>query len=162
MESGREPMTTMLRHTLATLAYRADKVLRDAPSDFGGFKVGPDSRTPSQILAHMGDLMDWAASLAVGTHHWEPKPPRAWTDDVARFFASTRALDDVLANEKVSDEDARKVFQGPIADALTHTGQLSMLRRLGGSPVKGENYARATGIRVGELGPGFSGPRVEF
>jgi hypothetical protein len=155
-------MTSMLRHTLATLAYRADKVLRDAPSDFGSFTVGPTSRTPAEILAHMGDLMDWAAGLAVGSHRWDPKPPAVWADDVARLFAGMRALDEVLANEPVSDENARKVFQGPIADALTHTGQLSMLRRLAGAPVKAENYARAAGIRPGELGPGFSGARVEF
>jgi hypothetical protein len=152
----------LLRHTLATLAYRADKALCDAPPGFSTFRAGPSSRSPGEILAHLGDLLDWAAFLARGTQRWQPVTPGDWDADVLRFFAAVQALDVVLQSDLVTDDAARRVFQGPIADALTHVGQLNFLRRLAGSPVKAENYARASAIRAGNLGPRFGGPRAEF
>lgn len=154
-------MRDALRHTVATLAYRGGKVLRDAPKDFGSFKVGPTSRTPSEILAHLGDLLGWALYLARGAEAWPGVPPGAWNDDVARFFEGVRAFDDYLASNAPLACAPEQLFQGPIADALAHVGQLAMLRRLAGAPVRGENYFRAD-IVPGRVGPDQTGPRREF
>ena len=151
----------MLRHTVATLAYRAGKALRGAPEHFGAFAVAQGSRTPAQILAHMGDLFDWALCLAKGHHTWRDSTPLPWDREVQRFFAALEAFDAYLASDEPLGWSIERLFQGPIADALTHTGQLTMLRRLAGSPIKGENYAKAT-ISAGTLGATQAAPRVEF
>ena len=122
----------LLRHTVATLAYRASKALRGAPADFAGYRNAPDSRTPAQILAHMGDLFDWAAGMRDGRHAWHDSPPLAWHKGVARFFAALEAFDKRLGSGEPLGFPAEKLFQGPIADALTHVGQIAMLRRLAG------------------------------
>ena len=133
-----------LRHAVATLAYRAGKALRGAPATFADFTVASGTRTPARILAHMGDLLDWALYLARGEQNWHDSMPLPWDREVARFFAALDAFDAYLASEEPLGWSAERLFQGPIADALTHTGQLTMLRRLAGAPVRGENYARAT------------------
>ena len=150
-----------LRHTLATLAYRAGKVLRDAPAGFGSFAPAPGSRTASQILAHMGDLFDWAVSLADGQHVWRETPPGEWAADVQRFFDGVRRFDDRLASDAPPGFSAERLFQGPIADALTHVGQLAMMRRLAGAPMRGENYFKAD-IASGRVGVVQPAPGVEF
>ena len=151
----------MLRHALATLAYRAGKALRGAPPHFSGFAPAGGSRTAGQILAHMGDLMDWGASIARGAQAWTNSPVQAWDADVARFFASVAAFDAALAAATLDERTARTLFQGPIADALQHTGQLTMMRRLAGAPVRGENYAVAD-IATGRVGPDQAAPIREF
>ena len=151
----------LLRHTLATLAYRGGKAVRGAPDSFGAFHLAATSRTPVQILAHIGDLLDWALSLALGAEAWQNSPPRAWPDEVARFFDALGRLDAQLASQPLSKVSAEELFQGPIADALTHVGQLTLLRRLAGSPIRGENYRRA-GIAAGRVGPEQDAPRREF
>jgi hypothetical protein len=151
----------MLRHALATLAYRAGKALRDAPHDFSGFAPAPGSRTAGQILAHMGDLMDWGASIARGAQAWNNSPVQAWDADVARFFAALARFDDAVADLDPDDSLEPKLFQGPIADALQHTGQLTMMRRLAGAPIRGENYYVAD-IVTGRVGPEQTAPKREF
>ena len=151
----------LLRHTVATLAYRAGKALRDAPPHFADFTIAPSTRTPAQILAHMGDLFDWALSLARGQQAWRNSTPLPWDQEVARFFAALQAFDAYLATDEPLAWAGERLFQGPIADALTHTGQLTMLRRLAGTPIKGENYAKAT-ITAGALGATQPAPRAEF
>ena len=151
----------LLRHTVATLAYRAEKALRGAPARFGDFAVAPGTRTPAQILAHMGDLFDWALSMAKGKHVWHDSMPLEWDAEVVRFFATVEAFDAHLESGAVLGSTAERLFQGPIADSLTHTGQLSLLRRLAGKPVKGENYAKAD-IAAGAIGRAQAAPRVEF
>ncbi len=141
-----------LRHAVATLAYRAAKVLRDAPADFSAFQAGPGSRQAGQILAHLCDLLDWALSQAQGQEKWRNSQPRSWVEDAGRFFTALTALDQYLASGAELHAPAEKLFQGAIADALTHTGQIAMLRRLAGAPVRGENYYRAQ-IEVGRTGP---------
>lgn len=141
----------LLRHTLATVAYRGGKALRGAPPEFAAFKAAEGTRTPGEILAHIGDLFDWALSIANGKETWRHSPAVSWDEGTARFFAALRAFDDRLAAGHV-DCGAEKLFQGPIADALTHIGQISMLRRLAGAPVKGENYSVAK-IAAGSTGP---------
>ena len=151
----------LLRHTLATLAYRAGKTLRGAPPSFAGFRTGPGSRTPVEILAHMGDLLDWGLQLAQGHHIWKDSPPLPWDDEVARFFAALRAFDDFLAADERLGFLPGRLFQGPVADALWHTGQLAMLRRMAGAPIRGENYFKAD-IAMGRVGPEQSAPVREF
>ena len=150
-----------LRHAVATLAYRAAKALRDAPPTFAAFSVAPGSRTPAQIVAHMGDLLDWALFLARGEQSWRDSMPLPWEQEVQRFFRALEAFDAYLASEHALGWSAERLFQGPIADALTHTGQLTMLRRLAGAPVRGENYARAM-ITAGTVGLAQGAPAVEF
>jgi hypothetical protein len=150
-----------LRHTLATLAYRGGKALRDAPPSFAAFQAGEGTRSPVEILAHMGDLMAWALTHARGDERWVPQAPTAWDDEVARFFAGLAALDAYLASDAPLDQPEGKIFQGAVADALTHVGQLTLLRRLAGAPVRGENYNRAD-IQVGRVGPDQAEPRREF
>jgi hypothetical protein len=151
----------LLRHTLATLAYRGAKTLRDAPEGFGDYRVGESSRSPRQILAHVGDLLDWALTQARGEERWTDSPPGAWSSEVDRFFTGLAALDAYLVSDAPLGQPAGRVFQGAVADALTHVGQLAMLRRLAGAPVRGENYNRAD-IRAGVLGPDQPAPRREF
>ena len=155
------PDRQLLRHTVATLAYRAGKAVRDAPPHFAAFLVAEGSRTPAQILAHMGDLVDWALCLAKGHHTWRDSTPLPWEQEVARVFAALEAFDAYLASDDSLGWSIERLFQGPIADALTHTGQLTMLRRLAGSPIKGENYAKAS-IAVGTVGVMQPTPRAEF
>lgn len=155
--AGRE----LLRHTLATLAYRGAKALRGAPASFAEFRVGDSSRTPGQILAHLGDLLDWALSKANGAEKWRNSPALTWDKGSERFFAALEAFDTRLASPKALACTPEELFQGPIADALTHVGQLCMLRRLAGSPIRGENYARAS-IAAGRLGPDQPAARFEF
>lgn len=162
MERGADSARALLRHTIATLAYRAGKTLRGASDDFAGFQIGPTSRTPIQILAHMGDLFDWALTMAQNRTAWTDSVPLAWSKEVERFFTAVSTLDQYLASDAPLGEGViEKLFQGPVADALTHTGQLGMLRRLAGQPVRGESYARAE-IVAGRTGPEQAPPRWEF
>lgn len=152
---------TMLRHTLATLAYRGGKAVRDAPLGFEQFQAGPGSRTAGQILAHIGDLMDWALHLADGRYVWHDATPQPWPQEAERFFAALRALDERLASEATLGTSVERLFQGPIADALTHVGQIALLRRLAGAAVRGENYYKAT-IEAGRVGAEQAAPKIEF
>lgn len=156
-DSSRE----LLRHTLATLAYRAGKTLRDAPQSFATFSTGEKGRTPAHILAHMGDLFDWALSIAQGKQAWHDSEPLPWTDEVNRFFKTLEAFDSYLASDAPLAAPPGKLFQGPVADALTHTGQLAMLRRMAGCPMRGENYYRAD-IVAGRVGQDQAVPLREF
>lgn len=144
MEDNRE----LLRHTLASLAYRITRALEDAPEGFATFDGC--GRQPVQILAHMGDLFDWALSAVQGRERWHNSTPLPWPEEKSRFFAALKALDDYLASGSPLHAVAEALFQGPIADALGHVGQLAMLRRLAGSPTKGENFFVAR-INLGQI-----------
>lgn len=156
-----DPKREMLRHTVATLAYRGGKAIRDAPESFAAFRVSETSRTPAQILAHIGDLLDWVLSMAKGAEAWNNSLPQTWSQDVDRFHASLARLDEYLASEAELACSCERLFQGAIADALTHVGQLTMLRRIAGAPMRSENYSRAD-IRSGRVGAEQTAPRQEF
>ena len=149
----------LLRHTLATLAYRAARALEGAPGHFAGFDGA--GRLPVQILAHMGDLLDWALSAAIGQERWRPSQPLAWAQEQQRFFSSLQTFDAFLASDEPLRAPAERFFQGPIADALTHVGQLAMLRRLSGSPARGENFCVAA-ISAGQVGAEQPAPVQPF
>ena len=159
-----DPTTRLwLRHALATLAYRAGKVVRGTPAAFGDYRADASSRSVRHVLAHMGDLMDWILTMMRGAPRWHNSEPLAWDAEIARFFAALGAADAHLASGQPIAWEPGRVFQGGIADALTHTGQLAMLRRLSGHKMKGESYAKAD-IEIGRVGleqvP--PDPRVEF
>lgn len=156
-DDGRE----LLRHALATLAYRGGKALRGVPDGVARLKVADGSRTPLEILAHVNDLLDWALALCRGEHVWQDSAPTDWTGESARFHAALAALDARLASDDPLGFPAGRIFQGPVADALAHVGQINYLRRLGGAPVRGENYFRAE-IVAGRVGPEQSAPVREF
>ncbi len=157
--SNADPGREFLRHTLATLAYRGGKTVRGAPAGFAEFEGG--GRPPGKILAHLGDLLDWALSMADGSRKWNDSKPLPWDQEGARFFAALKKFDDFLASEQPLQAPVEKLFQGPVADALTHVGQLAMLRRLAGAPIIGENYFAAD-IATGRVGAEQAAPRKPF
>lgn len=138
----------LLRHTVAALAYRAARALDGAPESFATFSGC--GRQPIQILAHMGDLFDWALSVVQGSERWHNSTPLPWPEEKARFFASLKSFDDYLSSDQPLHAEPGPLFQGPIADALTHVGQLAMMRRLAGSPTRGENFF-VSAITVGQV-----------
>lgn len=155
------PARQLLRHTIATLAYRGAKTMRGVPEGFPSFQCGSGTRTPGEILAHIGDLLDWALSMADGSRQWHDSKPTSWSTDVQRFHTSLAAFDGYLASDKPLHAPIEKLFQGPVADALTHVGQIAMMRRMAGSPVKGENYFVAD-VSAGRVGSQQAAPKKEF
>jgi len=153
-------LNDFLRHAVATVAYRGGKVLRGAPPSFADFRSTDQARTPVQILAHIGDLFDWACVIARGEKTWKEAPPQSWDQEVARFFDALSRFDAILVSDKL-ECDPQRLFQGPIADALTHVGQLALLRRLAEAPIRGENYFVAD-IVAGRVGEKQTPPRREF
>jgi hypothetical protein len=156
-DHGRE----FFRHTLATLAYRGGKTLRDAPPEFASFRASETTRTPLEILAHIGDLLEWALSISRGEEMWRDAQPRTWQQEAERFFHGLERLDQYLATGAQMACAPERLFQAPIADALTHVGQIAMLRRLAGTPIRGENYFKAE-IVIGRVGAEQSPPNFEF
>src|SRR5580704_13477900 len=161
VNASSQAVRLFLRHILATIAYRGGKALRGAPAGFAEFHVSETTRTPGQILAHIGDLLDWALSQVSGKEKWSDSKPLVWDEGVKRFFASLQALDSYLGSDSALGCTPEKLFQGALADALTHVGQISMLRRLAGSHVRAENYSRAD-IVTGRVGSEQTAPSREF
>lgn len=147
-----------LRHTLATLAYRMSRAIENAPPEFAGFTIGDQPKTPGQILAHMGDLLDWMLSLVRKDQKWNISAPLSWQQETARFFTALTALDAALVTAELDTATESRLFQGPIADALTHTGQIAMLRRLAGYPTRSENFFLAD-VNIGQTGLNSAPPR---
>jgi hypothetical protein len=154
-------MNGLLRHCVATLAYRGGKAIRGAPPEFATFQAAPGTRTPAEILAHISDLFDWALELADGRQTWSNSPAVGWDESAARFFAALEAFDRRLASNEPIQCEPEKLLQAPIADALSHIGQIAMLRRIAGCPIRGENYFVAK-IEAGRAGAAQPEPLVEF
>jgi hypothetical protein len=150
----------VVRHLTATLAYRAAKVLRDAPPAFAQTSFGDSTRKPVSIVAHLADLIAWAITLTRGAYVWKAEGSDDWNEEVARFFGNLSALDRELTSNE-TDFSIEKLIQGPLADALTHVGQLAMLRGMAGAPVRPESFARAE-IVAGRVGLEQSPPGREF
>ena len=150
-----------MRHTVATVAYRGGKAIKDAPAGFADFKASETTRSPVEILAHIGDLFDWALSIAKGKTVWRDAEPLAWDAESNRFFDAVKTFDDYLASDAPVAGSIEKLFQGPVADALTHVGQINLLRRIFASPVRGESYYKAE-IEIGRVGENQSANRFEF
>lgn len=161
MDENEKARREMLRHTVATLAYRGGKAIKDAPDGFAFFRSGETTRTPIAILSHIGDLLDWALGMARGDFKRPDSQSRTWDEESERFFEGLKKFDDFLASGQAVAVPPEKLFQGPVADALTHVGQINLLRRMAESPVRGENYFKAE-IETGRVGADQSPDRVEF
>ena len=146
---------------MATLSYRLGKVLRDTPDSFGEFQIHDSVRKPAQILAHINDLMDWALTQIEGKARWRDSAMQPWPGEVARFYRAMQTLDERIAAGAAPGVDGDRLFQGAIADALTHTGQLAMLRHIAGIPIRGESYYAAE-IVAGRVGSEQAAARKEF
>ena len=156
-----EPKRELLRHTVATLAYRGAKAVRDAPESFASFRASKTTRTPAEILAHIGDLLDWALSIAKGGETWHNSKPLPWSQGIERFHTALASLDEYLASNTELGGTCERLFQGAIADSLTHVGQLTMLRRIADAPIRGENYSVAK-IEAGRVGAQQATALFEF
>lgn len=134
-----------LRHFLAAIAYRAQKALRGAPTDFPDFSAGNRSRTPVQTLRHMTSVLGYARThFNGGSYPVTPEPLPSFSDEVQRFHSVVEQLGTDLSSDlPLKDISERQLLQGPLADAMTHVGQLALLRRLFGSPVPPENFVFA-------------------
>ncbi len=143
---------SLILHFLAALAYRTQKALRGAPHGFSEFRAGPNVRTPHELLWHMTGLLGYARTLFIGGV-WRPERLDSFEAEVLRFHDT---LEDVGRHLKAAELQGgvtyAQLLQGPLSDAMTHAGQLAMLRRLAGSPVPSENFLRAS-IRPENLGP---------
>jgi hypothetical protein len=130
----------LLQHFLAALAYRTQKALRGAPDSFADFRIGPTSRTPKELVWHMTGVIGYARTMLHGGRFTPPELP-TFVEDIARFHETLAALSadfaDASLTARISDQ---QFLQGPLSDAMTHAGQLAMLRRLVGSPVPSENF----------------------
>jgi hypothetical protein len=144
-----DPKRDLLRHLVATIAFRGNVAIRDAPDDFAGFNIAEGVRTPAEILAHIGDLLEGSVYLLRGEMVYLNSDPLAWSEETARFFSAIKELDSFLASDAPLTIPIEKLTQGPIADALTHIGQIILLRRAAGIPVRTEGYFQAE-IRPGE------------
>lgn len=156
-----DPKRELLRHTIATVAYRGGKAIRDTTDAFAAYKPVEGTRSPAQILAHVGDLYDWALSIARGAQSWNDSTPLPWEQEKTRFFDALARFDAFLASTEPIACAPEQLFQGPIADSLTHVGQLTMLRRMAGVQMRSENYFRAD-IVAGRVGAEQTAARREF
>jgi hypothetical protein len=140
----------LLRHLCATLAFRGGIAISDAPENFAAFRAGEKTRSAGEILAHIGDLIQGSLFLMKGEFVYLQSPPQLWSEDVKRFFTVAREFDSYLASDAPFAQPVEKIMQGPIADALTHVGQIVMLRRLAGKPIYAESYYTVE-IKAGEV-----------
>lgn len=158
----------LTRHAIATLAYRGARILRDAPAGFGDVRAGDPAtgtRSAVAILAHVNDLLGWTARMLAGAPDWltawQAVPAGAWDDECRLFHARLAEVDRALLDDATLTLPLERIFQGPIVDALTHLGQLAMLRRLAGAPIRGEVMVLSD-VVPGKLGPEQSPPVREF
>lgn len=150
-----------LRHTVATVAYRGGKAVRGAPASFASYSGDGSERTALKILAHLGDLFDWALSQVKGAEAWNDSTPLEWEREVERFFAALERFDAYLASDAPLAAPPARLFQGAVADSLTHIGQLAILRRMSGARMKSENYSKAD-IVAGRVGREQTTAKREF
>ena len=155
-----DPQRQLLRHLIATLAYRTAKAVRGAPEAFADYQAPGGVKTPVRVLAHMGDLMEWALRMAQGNKEWRETTPLPVEQESERFFGSLKAMDDFLASDAPL-QSVERLVQGPIVDAITHAGQLAMLRRQAGSPIRAEAYFISE-IAVGRVGADQAPPKREL
>jgi hypothetical protein len=142
----------LLRHLVATIVFRGNVAVRDATDNFADFKIGETVRTPLEILAHIGDLLRGSVFLLKGEMVYLNAEPLSWDEESARFFTAVKDLDAFLASDAPLAAPIEKLVQGPIADALTHVGQIVILRRAAGIPVRTEPYFTAE-IVPGKIEP---------
>lgn len=133
----------MLRHFLAALAYRTQKALREAPEEFANFDAGSEVRTPHELVLHMRSVLGYARTFFIGGRY--PKQqPKTWQEDIKDFHYMIEDLGKYFDSDMpLVETTEERLLQGPLSDAMTHAGQLAMLRRLAGYPVPAENFVKA-------------------
>lgn len=142
---------SLLMHQLAAIAYRLQKALRDAPEGFAAYRVIPGVRTPMELVRHMASVLGYAGTLfRGGTYHAEALP--TFAEEIARLHSNLEFLREHFESDPFAQVTPKQLLQGPLADAMTHVGQLAMLRRMFGSPVPPENFVYAD-VKAGNLGP---------
>lgn len=156
MNLALEVKRELLRHVLATVAYRCGIAVSGAPEDFAAFRVGETARTPGEILAHLGDLLEGSLYLLKGEMVYLTSSPLPWGEEVSRFFSAVKGLDSYLASDAPLACEVEKLIQGPIGDALTHVGQIVLLRRVAGKPVRPESYFTAEIVAGGVTEESFT------
>jgi hypothetical protein len=142
----------LLRHFLAAIAYRTQKALRGAPQHYPTFSAGNRTRTPIEIVRHMASLMGYVTTHFVsGTYPVKPDPLPTFAAEVARFHENLQRVGDLLqGGTPLREITIEQLLQGPLADTMTHVGQLAMLRRLADAPIAPENFMYAD-IRADRL-----------
>lgn len=132
----------LVRHFLAAIAYRAQKAMRDAPASYWQFESGNRTRPPAALLRHMTSVLGYARTFVVGGHYpVDPDPLPTPEAEQERFHSMLTAVSDLIAPDgTLGTLSAEQLLQGPLADVMTHVGQLAMLRRLAGTPVPPENF----------------------
>ena len=133
----------LLRHVVGTVAYRGGIAVLDAPENFAEFRINETARTPGEILAHIGDLLEGSLYLIKGELVYLASSPLQWEEEIERFFSAVKGLDSYLASDMPLLCPVEKLIQGPIGDALTHVGQIVILRRVAGKPVRVASYFTA-------------------
>ncbi|HYH81947.1 MAG TPA: hypothetical protein VEX86_19230 [Longimicrobium sp.] len=155
-----EETRRVLRHFLAALAYRTQKALRGAPPEFADFSAGAGTRTPRELVRHMASVLGYARTFFIGGI-FQPVPLESFEDEIERFHAMVADLGGHLARGTTLRElSYDQLLQGPFSDAMTHAGQIAMLRRLAGSPVESENFlfAEISADRLGSSQPPPAAP----
>ena len=161
MTTSTDPKRDLLRHLVATIAYRGGKAIRGAPPEFASHSVGGGTRGAVEVLAHINDLLEWTLRLARGEREWLPRAGTDWTAEETRFYEGLARLDEYLASPAPLGFGIEPILQGPITDVFTHIGQISMLRRSAGSPVRAEVMILSH-IEAGRVGPDQAPPVREF
>ena len=140
----------VLRHMVATVAYRGGLAITDAPEGFAAFRAHETTRTAGEILAHIGDLLEGSLYLLKGEMVYLTSDPLPWKEEITRFFSAVKKLDSYLASDAPLACLVEKLVQGPVGDALTHVGQIVMMRHMAGSPIRPGEYFTAE-IVAGEI-----------
>lgn len=134
--------TQLIRHFLATLSYRANKIISNIPENYPELIIGNGVRTPKEILHHILEVLLFAKFYLLNENR-KDTPLLEWNEEVKRFNNILNELDKILEEKDVESSTLKKLLQGPLSDAMTHIGQLALLRRLAGSPISGENFMKA-------------------
>jgi hypothetical protein len=149
----------LLQHFLAALAYRTQKALRGAPDQFADFRAAPNVRTPQELVRHMTGVIGYAQTMLRGGT-FAPPTLDTFDAEIDRFHSILAKLRDDFADSALSASISDEQFlQGPLADAMTHAGQLAMLRRIAGSPVPSEDFVFAH-VRSDNVSRSQAAPRA--
>ena len=148
----------LLRHFLGSIAYHAQKAIRDAPAGYWEFAAGNRVRTPEGVLRHMTSVVGYARTFFLGGIY-RPEPLPTIQEEIDRFHGMLEEVSKLLeAGAPLRGITELQLLQGPFSDVMTHVGQLSLLRRLYGSPVPPENFIYAD-IAPSRLGKDQPAPR---
>jgi hypothetical protein len=136
--------TSVLTRLLDGLGFRffwATEGLR--PEDYA-YRPAKDTMSIEELAIHVWALMNWVSTSALLRPYLKPKNGAAAREEALVMIYEMRET--VLA---MSDKDLEKLriqgkpfwhlINGPLSDALTHTGQINSFRRLAGNPVAGAN-----------------------